>query len=440
MRKHIHALFVLLAACSIPALAHAQDPKPAAQIELSSGHAVRVGNPVEHWRGIDFTTPFQGAGWRSLSAIGDASRLVYVLWTKNGQALPESGDVRFDSAGISTEWLREELKRQFSTLAEVQTLTTLSRREGATDSVYTTEVSVEIVGPRDAVGSAEQFLDRYVADNRRLVSIESVVMTGTDDSADATSRDIHIDFLERAAFDSIVVDENRRGAFEVTTAPTITAFGEQRAQIQVVNQVPYVKSWDVEVVREQKIASPEIEVLNEGLMLEVVPTVVGDRVLLDVDLKLSKVQEITSTPMTLSFNTEPVKVDQPVVENVHWACSDAQLSPETPVIRIRGLSIRDHDKVKKVDLLLRAAVVEAEAAAIPAPIGIVLGFDPATREVFCRYDAPKAGIELRSRRLEIVRDSSTVGHAVVVEVDGGLLRLRLEDGEAKAGDTTATAK
>ncbi len=383
---------------------------------------------------------FNGAGRRELSSVGENARLVYVLATKDAQPVPEDGKVEFDGGLPSTRWLCEELKKRFPLLERIDPMTTLTRRDGTAAPSYSAEVRVELTGKREIVTEAERFLDSYVSDNRRLVMIESVVMTRSGDGEARPAGEVKLDLLSTREFDLDVADRRRLQDFEVVCAPKITTFGQQRAQIQVTNQISYLERWDVALVRDQKIASPEIATLLEGIALELTPTIVGRDVHLEVSLNLSKVQRIEQVTETIADLKRDVTIDRPVVENLHWACPDARLTLDLPALRISGLTIRDKDKVQNVDVLLRATIVAPEDVGEDRTLGDVIGFDPTTREVFFRAKREGAATELRARRIEILRDSNAVGHGTVIEGEGTLLRVRLEDGEAKAGDVAAGVK
>ncbi len=69
------------------------------------------------------------------------------------------------------------------------------------------------------------------------------------------------------------------------TAPKLTAFNTQRANITVVNQISYVKDYDVEVAQAAGIADPIMGVIQDGLVLDVKPTVSNDRKYITLELR-----------------------------------------------------------------------------------------------------------------------------------------------------------
>lgn len=64
---------------------------------------------------------------------------------------------------------------------------------------------------------------------------------------------------------------------ELVTAPRLLVFNTARANIAVLNQVAYVKDFDVEIAQAASIADPIIDVVQDGVVLDVRPVVSADR-------------------------------------------------------------------------------------------------------------------------------------------------------------------
>jgi type II secretory pathway component GspD/PulD (secretin) len=61
------------------------------------------------------------------------------------------------------------------------------------------------------------------------------------------------------------------------SAPVLTVYNTQRANCNVVNQVSYVQDFDVDVANSAFIANPNVGILQEGVVLDVTPTISFDR-------------------------------------------------------------------------------------------------------------------------------------------------------------------
>ena len=73
-------------------------------------------------------------------------------------------------------------------------------------------------------------------------------------------------------------------ALEIT-APIVSVFNTQRAFVTVVNQISYVQGFDVDVANAARIADPIIGILQEGIVLDVRPTVSFDRKYVTLDVQ-----------------------------------------------------------------------------------------------------------------------------------------------------------
>ncbi|MBM3984154.1 MAG: hypothetical protein FJ296_00455 [Planctomycetes bacterium] len=93
--------------------------------------------------------------------------------------------------------------------------------------------------------------------------------------------------------------EKSRNAFEISS-PVVSVYNTQRAFVTVVNQVSFVQGYDVDVATAAFIADPNIGVVQEGIVLDVRPTISFDRkyVTLDVQTTVANltrpIREITT--------------------------------------------------------------------------------------------------------------------------------------------------
>ena len=71
----------------------------------------------------------------------------------------------------------------------------------------------------------------------------------------------------------------------VLTAPRLTIYNNQRANLTLTNQVAYVKDYDVEVAQTAFIADPLVDIVQDGLVLDVRPTVSHDRKYVTLELR-----------------------------------------------------------------------------------------------------------------------------------------------------------
>src|SRR5690606_28456900 len=60
-------------------------------------------------------------------------------------------------------------------------------------------------------------------------------------------------------------------------APRLSAFNTQRANIAIINQIPYIQDFQVQAALSSSIANPILDTILDGIVMEVRPTVSNDR-------------------------------------------------------------------------------------------------------------------------------------------------------------------
>lgn len=72
---------------------------------------------------------------------------------------------------------------------------------------------------------------------------------------------------------------------ELVTAPRILVHNTARANLSVLNQVAYVQDFDVEIAQGSSIADPIVNVIQDGVILDVRPVVSADRRFITLELR-----------------------------------------------------------------------------------------------------------------------------------------------------------
>jgi hypothetical protein len=112
------------------------------------------------------------------------------------------------------------------------------------------------------------------------------------------------------------------------SAPMVSVYNTQRAFVTVVNQVSFVQGYEVDVATAAFIADPVIGIAQEGIVLDVRPTISYDRkyVALDVQTTVAELERpFPSITTLLGPNGSPVQFSLPVL-NVQ----DAQTTVVVP--------------------------------------------------------------------------------------------------------------
>jgi len=110
--------------------------------------------------------------------------------------------------------------------------------------------------------------------------------------------------------------EKSYNATEIT-APMLTVFNTQRSYITVVNQITYLQGFDVDVANSAFIANPNIGVIQDGIVLDVKPTVSYDRKYITLEIQATVAdlfEPIREKETTLGGQTQPVKFQLPQLD------------------------------------------------------------------------------------------------------------------------------
>ena len=124
----------------------------------------------------------------------------------------------------------------------------------------------------------------------------------------------------------------------IVNAPRLTIYNRQRANLSIINQIAYVKDYDTEVAQTAFIADPLIDIVQDGLTLDVRPTVSYDRKYVTIDLQPT-VATVTRPMRTfttaLGGLSQPVEIEMPEVK-VQSAASTVTV-PDNGWVVIGGL-------------------------------------------------------------------------------------------------------
>jgi general secretion pathway protein D len=122
--------------------------------------------------------------------------------------------------------------------------------------------------------------------------------------------------LSKLNLSAILRAVEKTANFELVNDQVLSVHNTQRAYVQVINQRAYIQDFDVEVAQFQAVADPQINVLIEGVVLDVRPTIHTDRrtLTLEVQPTVAKVVSLTDFSTTLGGNTSPVTFQLPELQ------------------------------------------------------------------------------------------------------------------------------
>ena len=168
-----------------------------------------------------------------------------------------------------------------------------------------------------------------------------------------------LSYLDDSQLSAVIKAVEKTQSGRTLTAPTITVYNTQRANLTVVNQLSYIQDFDVEVAQTSFIADPIIGVIQDGLTLDVRPTVSNDRHYITLELQptVAKLSEpIPTFATTLGSSFTPVIIQLPELR-LQRARTTVRL-PDGGSIVIGGLkNISTVDRSSEVPFLAKVPIL-----------------------------------------------------------------------------------
>ncbi|MBL8861456.1 MAG: hypothetical protein JNK02_05535 [Planctomycetes bacterium] len=165
-------------------------------------------------------------------------------------------------------------------------------------------------------------------------------------------------FLEDLQLSAILRAVEKTSKIQLVNDQVLSVHNTQRAYVTVVNQRAYIQDFDVEVAQFQAVADPQINVLQEGIVLDVRPTIHHDRkyLTLEVQPTVAKVVALRNFSSTLGGNTSPITFQLPELE-VQSVFTTATI-PDGGSLMLGGLSrVRSIERRAEVPWFAKIPIV-----------------------------------------------------------------------------------
>jgi len=169
---------------------------------------------------------------------------------------------------------------------------------GNSSGVFFREASDDV----NILGRSENLYDTSLGDENVLVGSGGLSMQYT------FLGDTQLELILRA------VEKSKRS--EIVTEPKLMVYNTSRANLTVANQVSYVGDFDVEIAQAAAIADPIVRVAQDGVFLDVRPTVSADRRYITLDVRPTVAtlrRPIPTFQTSLGFGS-PVTLQLPELE------------------------------------------------------------------------------------------------------------------------------
>lgn len=165
-------------------------------------------------------------------------------------------------------------------------------------------------------------------------------------------------FLNDLEVSAILRAVEKSSDFQLINSQMLSVHNTQRAFVSVINQQAYIQDFDVEVAQFQATADPQINILIEGVVLDVRPTIHHDRKYLTLEIQptVAKVVALRTFSTTLGGNTAPVEFQLPELE-VQSVFTTAVI-PDGGSILLGGLSnIRNIERRAEVPWVAKLPII-----------------------------------------------------------------------------------
>jgi type II secretory pathway component GspD/PulD (secretin) len=165
-------------------------------------------------------------------------------------------------------------------------------------------------------------------------------------------------FLNDLQLSAILRAVEKSSQFQLVNSQILSVHDTQRAYVTVINQRAFIQDFDVEVAQFQAVADPQINVLHEGVVLDVRPTILQNRksLLLEIQPTVARVVALRDFSSTLGGNTSPVEFQLPELEV--QSVNTSAILPDGASILLGGLSsVRNIERRAEVPFLGRIPII-----------------------------------------------------------------------------------
>lgn len=145
---------------------------------------------------------------------------------------------------------------------------------------------------------------------------------------------------------------------EIVSAPSILVANTGRSNLTVLNQVVYVKDFDVEIAQAASIADPIIDIVQDGVILDVRPVVSADRRFITLELRptIAELKRPIAQFVTTLGSQNSVTIELPALEIQRVRTTIPM--PDGATVMLGGLKVSDRQEQSSgVPLLSKIPVV-----------------------------------------------------------------------------------
>jgi hypothetical protein len=380
----------------------------------------------------------RGIAALSLALLASASpseaqvRRVYSIDSLVGGNAVESGGAEPKLSPIE-QWLEANLPKRCEGVQQVEFRRTTERTYTSKTSGATSTTAIEVVGVGEFSPQVTSLLADLAAQAHRTVSVQARVVEGTR-PATGPLENPSVDWLSPDEADALVKSLAQDANHELVSAPRIIVPQGQGSWLSVGRDISYIKDWELVDGGDEMIAEPHVDVLFEGLRMDIAPVVHpdGKTLTLSMDVLIATLERpVRKVDVVLAGKT--VQRDVPELQTVQWSSGMLELPEDVRRFRVRGLRRRDPASGVAHDLDLVVSVDVGPAT--DARGGKVMAVDADSEHA--KTDAKRVIVDYSGRgadlrpgsRLQVLRNDAPVATLVVERVEGSLVVARVVEGD-----------
>lgn len=137
-------------------------------------------------------------------------------------------------------------------------------------------------------------------------------------------------FLDDISFETIIRMVTRSEKNTILSAPKLTLFNTQRGNFRISNQMAYIRDYDIQIATAAVALDPVVDVVSDGISLDVRPIVSADRRFVTLELRPTVAQLFPAPPAIFSITTNVTAPGAPITDAL-------PITIETPIVNIQRI-------------------------------------------------------------------------------------------------------
>jgi type II secretory pathway component GspD/PulD (secretin) len=136
--------------------------------------------------------------------------------------------------------------------------------------------------------------------------------------------------LDDVSFEVVMRLVSRSEKNHILTAPKLTLFNTQRGNFRISNQMAYIRDYDIQIATAAVALDPVVDVVSDGISLDVRPIVSADRRFVTLELRPTVAQLFPQPPGIFSVTTNVTAPGAPITDAL-------PITIETPIVNIQRI-------------------------------------------------------------------------------------------------------